>query len=123
MNGIQRARRELTAARLLVEHGLTEPSVSRAYYAAFYAAESALSSLGESRTKHAGVLMAFDRLVVRDLDPTCGRLLSRLYTLRGEADRSFDAVPAETARRVLADATLVVDAVEQWEADRRSGRE
>ncbi|MDN5918693.1 MAG: HEPN domain-containing protein [Pseudonocardia sp.] len=116
MRGIERARRELTAAGLLVEHGFSEPAVSRSYYAAFYAAESALSLLGESRAQHSGVLSAFVQLVVgrHGLDPTSGRLLRRLYTFRREADDSFDAVPDETARAAVADATRVVDAVARW---------
>lgn len=121
MNGIERARRELTAAQLLVDHGLCEPAVSRAYYAAFYAAESALLLLGESRSKHSGVLSAFGQLVVlrHGLDPAFGRLLRRLYTLRSEADYSFDAVPEETARGAVADSTRVVDAVERWSAEQQ----
>lgn len=80
----------------MVDHGLTEASVSRANYAAFYAAESALLILGESRSTDAGVLSAFGQLIVREhgLDPTFGRHPRRLYTLRSEADYSFDVVPS-----------------------------
>lgn len=120
--GIGRARRELAAARLLIDHTLCEPAVSRAYCAAFYAAESALLVIGETRSKHSGVLSAFGRhvVLVHGLDPEIGRLLHRLFTMRGEADHSFDAVEPATAERALSDAARVVDAVERWIADRPS---
>jgi uncharacterized protein (UPF0332 family) len=47
--GIARSRRELDAAQLLADNGFSAQAVSRAYYAAFYAAEAALLSLGETR--------------------------------------------------------------------------
>lgn len=49
---LKRSDRELGAARALAENGFTEQAVSRAYFACFYAAEAALLSLGETRSKH-----------------------------------------------------------------------
>lgn len=53
--GIARPRQELAAAQLLAENGFAAQAVSLAYYAAFYSAEAALLSLGETRAKHSGV--------------------------------------------------------------------
>lgn len=115
-----RSRREIEAARLLTEGGFAAQAVSRAYYAAFYAAENALLALGETRSKHSGVLAAFERLVVREggLDPEAGRLLRSLFRRRNEAD--YGAAPAsqEEAEKAMRDAEHVVDAVESWLATR-----
>jgi uncharacterized protein (UPF0332 family) len=75
--GLERARQELAAAELLAGHGFNAQAVSRAYFAAFYAAETALLALGETRAKHSGVIAAFAQLLVRDrqLDEAAGRLL------------------------------------------------
>jgi predicted nucleotidyltransferase len=51
--------------RTLEEALFSAQATSRAYYAAFYAAEAALLSLGETRSKHSGVLSAFGLLVVK----------------------------------------------------------
>jgi uncharacterized protein (UPF0332 family) len=77
--GLDRAHQELAAARLLESAGFPAQAVSRAYYAAFYAAEVALPRLGETRSNHAGLISAFIRLAVRDgdCDERAGR--SRLH--------------------------------------------
>lgn len=118
--GLDRARRELEAATLLVEHRLAEPAVSRAYYAAFYAAEAALAELGVTRSKHSGVISAFGEQLVRQhgFDPRTGRLLRLLFTRRGAADYSFDPIRTESAGFAVADATRFVAAVEDWVAAR-----
>ena len=60
---MRRSRQELEAARYLAGGGFAPQAVSRAYYA-FFAAEEALLALGETRSKHSGVLAAFEKLVV-----------------------------------------------------------
>src|SRR5436190_8466483 len=62
---LSRSRRDLDAARHLASGGFFGQSVSRAYYAAFLAAEDALLALGEARSKHSGVIAAFGQRVVR----------------------------------------------------------
>ena len=115
-----RSRQELEAARFLAEGGFPLQAVSRAYYAAFYAAEEALLALDETRSKHSGVLAAFESLVVREggVDPSAGRLLRSLFRRRNEAD--YGAVPAsrEEADGATSDAERVIDAVESWLATR-----
>ncbi len=62
---LDRADQEVGAARALTEGGFTSQAVSRAYYAAFYAAEAALLAVGETRSKHGGVISAFGKYVVQ----------------------------------------------------------
>jgi uncharacterized protein (UPF0332 family) len=114
--GLARCREELAAARLLADKGFTAQAVSRAYYAAFFAAETALLALGETRSKHSGVISAFVRLLVRrgQLDEESGRLLRSLFERRNEADHSPVDVPLEEAKAAIGDAELVVGAVEAW---------
>jgi uncharacterized protein (UPF0332 family) len=117
---LTRSRRELEAARFLAEGGFFAQAVSRAYYAAFYAAQEGLQALGETRSKHSGVLAAFEKLVVREggADPDSGRLLRSLFRRRSEAD--YRAAPAsqKEADEATRDAERVVDVVESWLADR-----
>lgn len=118
--GIGRARQEVEAARLLAASGFAAQAVSRAYYAAYYAAEAALLHLGETRGKTSGVVSAFGRLLVRDrgVDEQAGRLLRSLFERRSQADYDLAAVPRTEAERAVADAELVVAAVERWLAER-----
>jgi len=114
--GLERCSEELAAARLLAGKGFEAQAVSRAYFAAFFAAEAALLALGETRSKHSGVVSAFVRLLVRggQLDEEIGRLLRSLFERRNEADCSPVDVPAEEADAAIRDAERVVDAVETW---------
>lgn len=118
---MKRSRRELEAARFLADGGFAAQAISRAYYAAFYAAEEALLALGETRSKHSGVLAAFEKVVVREggVDPATGRCLRSLFRRRNEAD--YGAAPAskKEAEEATRDAEYVVDAVESWLAARR----
>lgn len=114
--GLIRAREELAAAQLLAENGFAAQAVSRSYFAAFYAAEAALLSVGEVRSKHAGVVAAVARVLVRDrgLKPEAGRLLRSLFERRSRADYDVGDTPAEEAGRAVADATTVVDLIQNW---------
>lgn len=93
-------------------------AVSRAYFAAFYAAERTLALLGESRSKHAGVIAAFGKHVVREggLGEEVGRLLRSLFERRNEADYTGAEPPEEESFAAIADAERFVEAVEVWMA-------
>ena len=106
--GLARCREELAAARLLADKGFTAPAVSHAYFA--------LLALGETRSKHSGVISAFVRLLVRrgQLDEESGRLLRSLFERRNQADSSPVDVPLEEAHAAISDAERVVGAVERW---------
>ena len=114
--GLDRCREELAAARLLADKGFTSQAVSRSYYAAFFAAETALLALGETRSKHSGVISAFVHLLVRrgPLDEETGRLLRSLFERRNQADYSPVGVPLSEADVASRDAERVVDVVEAW---------
>jgi uncharacterized protein (UPF0332 family) len=124
LTALTRSRREIEAARLLAEGDFGAQAISRAYYAAFYAAEQALGSLGESRSKHSGVIAAFGRLVVREggLEQETGRILRSLFEQRNDVDYGEAVASGEDAERAIRDAQRFVDAVESWLTDReRSG--
>jgi uncharacterized protein (UPF0332 family) len=113
---MRRARDELAAAQLLADHGFAAQAVSRAYYAAFYAAEAALQTVGVVRSKHAGVVAAVARVLVRDhgLEPDVGRLLRSLFERRSRADYAIGGTPIEEATQAIADAESVVAALGRW---------
>lgn len=121
MTSLARSRREIDAARLLGASDFAAQAISRAYYAAFYAAEQALASLGESRSKHSGTIAAFGRLVVREggLDEETGRILRSLFEQRNDVDYGEAVASREDAELAIRDAERFVDRVESWLAERR----
>jgi uncharacterized protein (UPF0332 family) len=113
---IARAEEELGAARLLARGGFAAQAVSRAYYGAFYAAEAVLLELGETRSKHSGVVAGFVRVSLGPggIDPDAGRLLRSLFDRRAQADYSEDAVPPEEAAAAIEDGETVIRAAISW---------
>lgn len=94
---------------MLADAGFGAAAVSRSYYAAFYAAEAALLALGETRSKHSGVVAAVAQVAVRrhGLEPQAGRLLRSLFDRRSQADYGFTVVPLEEAAIAVSDAERV----------------
>lgn len=117
---MDRARHELEAAELLSAHGFAAPAVSRAYYAAFYAAEEALALVGVVRSKHSGVVAAAATILVKQhgLDTEAGRLLRSLFERRSRADYGIDDTPAQEATQAVKDGSAVVTTIQRWMAHR-----
>lgn len=111
-----RSRQELEAARVLAEADFSPQAISRAYFAAFFAAEGALLVLGETRSKHSGVISAFGRHVVREggFSESNGRLLRALFERRNEADYGLQSATVEEAAMTIRDAETFVNAVITW---------
>lgn len=97
--GLARSHDEIQAARLLGGAGHCAAAVSRAYYAAFYAAEAALLTLGETRSRHSGVTSALAQIAVKRhaLEEEAARLLRSLFDRRSEADYGMSVVAREDA--------------------------
>lgn len=71
---LSRSNRTVEAARALAAGGFYQESVSRAYYAMFYAAKAAAVSEGIRASKHSAVVAAFGQLFA-----STGRLPKHLH--------------------------------------------
>jgi len=104
---LERANKYLKSADLLIEAGDNESSVSRAYYAMFFAAEAVLLTKGLSPSSHGGVLSVFGEHFVKPgiFPRTMGKALNRAYSKRqlGDYEHRF-VISAKEAKEVLADA-------------------
>ncbi|MBI4770924.1 MAG: HEPN domain-containing protein [Chloroflexi bacterium] len=92
-NWLARAREYLRAAEHEFNGEFYARSISTAYYAMFYAATAALTSIGVSRARHSGVESAFGEYFVRTgkINREVGQLLSRAREDREESD--YDEIP------------------------------
>jgi len=114
---LTRAASDLDVSRLLIDAGFSDQAASRAYYAAFYAAEAALLRLGETRSSHSGLIAAFGSLVVKKggFEQNTAALLRELFDLRNDADYELlGSITRVHAERALASAERFVNAVREW---------
>jgi uncharacterized protein (UPF0332 family) len=115
---LQKARRALSGARLLLQAGDTEGACSRAYYAMFDAAHAALISVGgelpDAPIKtHNGLIGAFGRHVVlgKHLPAEHGENFNKVQRLRQLADYTGDPVGIPDATWAIEQAEIFVRAV------------
>jgi len=104
---LTKARDKARVARELFGKDHWEDAVSRAYYAAYHAAQAALLTEGQRGETHRGVVLLFGLLLVKTgkLDRRWGKLLANLKDDREASD--YDAlsfIDEATARRALEEA-------------------
>jgi uncharacterized protein (UPF0332 family) len=103
---LDRSKRALKSAGLLLDHGDGPAAVNRAYYAAFWSAQAALMEFQEAPRTHTGVQGRFYiRMVETGLVPIeTARTLGYANTLRQGAD--YDISPTIETEAI---ATLILD--------------
>ncbi len=114
---LDRADEALQAARLLLYNGLIRDSVSKVYYAVFYAATSVLISIGKNPSKHSGVISLFGLELVKkgSIDAKYGRMLSTAFDDRNISDyRVSQEVSVETAETRIAEAEEFLSRMERY---------
>jgi uncharacterized protein (UPF0332 family) len=114
---IQKARRYLKSAELLLKDKDYESSVSRAYYSMFYAAEAALLTKGLSFSSHKGVISGFGEHFVKTgiFPKEMARELNLAFEKRQLGDYEYTSlISQEDAEEVLQKAKDFVDAIARW---------
>ena len=114
---IEKARRYLRSAELLIQDGDYDSAVSRAYYAMFYVAEAALITKGMTFTSHKAVISAFGQYFVKTgiFDKRMGRDLNIIFGERqlGDYESNF-SISKDNARRTFESARVFVDQITAW---------
>lgn len=114
---IENARETLDAAKVNLDNDFYVSSVNRCYYAAFYAANALLATIGEAHSKHSGVISVFRQRFIKtgELPVELSEIYEDLMESRQSGDYDlFTSIEPETARQLLEKAHQFVDEVEQW---------
>jgi uncharacterized protein (UPF0332 family) len=112
---LHKSRRSLAAAERLLGDGDYDFAVSRAYYAMFYAAQALLLTRDIRRSKHSGIIAAFNEQFVRE-----GKVPHQLFISlrdafddRAEGDYGLVVISEEQACAGIAAAREFVEEVSQ----------
>ena len=117
---LDRVRRALQTARLVLDDGDGPAAVNRAYYTAFWTAQAALRGVGETPRTHAGVQGRFYVRFVEPglVPPAAARTLAYAGTLRQGADYDISPVfDPDAVAALIADVAAFLQAVEPLLAD------
>jgi uncharacterized protein (UPF0332 family) len=108
---LEQADESLDSAQLLLDHKKYRPSVSRSYYAMFYAVQALLIRKKIITSKHSGAIALFNREFVKNdiFDREFSRWLQEAFDLRQRADyREMFIVSSERAKSILDNARFFV---------------
>jgi uncharacterized protein (UPF0332 family) len=111
---LRMAREALNAARLLLDQDFLRDSVSRSYYAMFYASKAAVVSEGLEANRHSAVISAFGLRFVKSgrIPADLHRSLRTAFDERQLADYTIDwQVSREATNARWVEAERFVDAV------------
>lgn len=111
------AEEDLGLSSEIIDGGHYRVAASRAYYAAFYAMQAALLSMNITRSKHSGVISAFNLQFVKPgIFPShFGTLISDLFRYRNIADYEFEhRIGADEASKSLKAAEEIVGAITDY---------
>lgn len=115
---LTKAKRNIQAAQLLFDNQLFDESANRAYYAAFQAALTALSTIGVKmeRMSHDAVQANFNTELIyrRKIYPAhLKSYLPDLQAARNEADYTLKSVSKKVAERQIKKANEFVERIAQ----------
>jgi len=114
---IEKARRYLKSAGLLIQDGDYDSAVSRSYYAMFYSAEAAPLKKKMTFTSHKAVISAFGQHFVKTgiFDKRLGRDLNIIFDKRQLGDYGSDfSISEDSARRAFESAREFVEHLAEW---------
>lgn len=113
---LEQADESLDSAQILFEHKKYRPSVSRSYYAMFYAVQALLIRKKIITSKHSGAIAVFNREFIKNniFDKEFSRWLQEAFDLRQRADyRELFTVTNERAKSILNNARSFVKEIKK----------
>jgi len=114
---VKRAKRYIRSAELLLNDKDYESSVSRTYYAMFYAAQAVLLTKKLTFSSHKGVISAFGKHFIKTgiFPKEMGRELNRAFEKRQIGDYGYTFVVSdEEAVQMLRYGKEFVDKITSW---------
>jgi uncharacterized protein (UPF0332 family) len=114
---IERAKKYLRSAELLLNEGDYESSVSRTYYAMLYVAQAMLLTKNLSLSSHKGVISAFGEHFIKTgiLPKELGRALNKAFEKRQIGDYEYTfVISIEEAEEILDAGAKFVEKIAQY---------
>ena len=114
---VEKARAKLEVAQELLQNQHYDDAISRAYYAAFHAAQAALLFEGQKAETHRGLVSLFGLLLVKTgkIAPRFGKMLANLKDDREAGDyETITYLDEESAEHAVREASDFCAAIEEF---------
>jgi uncharacterized protein (UPF0332 family) len=114
---LEQAEESLESSQLLMNNDKYRPSVSRSYYAMFYAVLALLAKERRHTSKHSGAISIFNREFVKKglFDKEFSRWLQEAFDLRQRADyREMFSISSERTKSIFEHAQAFVAEVKRF---------
>jgi uncharacterized protein (UPF0332 family) len=107
---------DLETAKILLDINRYRPSISRAYYSMYYAAQTLLLSIGLETSTHKGVIKLLNSHFTNTgkISKDIAKLLKSTYDLRQSGDYNADFIAdSDTAKTAITNAQKFIDEVQR----------
>lgn len=114
---IERAKKDLQAAKILFENNLFSQSLNRSYYAIFHSVRAIYAYEKFDSRKHSGIISHFNKRYVKKgiFSKDYSRILMGAEKIRNKSDyNDFYIASKEEAKNQIVDAKVFIDTMEKY---------
>ncbi len=114
---LEKAKKDLAAAKANAEQGFYDVSANRSYYAIFHAARAVLALTGQDFRKHSGVIAFFRKEYVKTgiFETKLSDIIQDAFEIRTDCDyEDFYVVAKEDVEQQIQNADYFVNKIEEY---------
>lgn len=114
---LEKAKKDLAAAKAIAEQGFYDVSANRSYYAIFHAARAVLALTGQDFRKHSGVIAYFRKEYVKTgiFETRLSDIIQDAFEIRTDCDyEDFYVVAKEDVEQQIQNAEYFVSKIEEY---------
>ena len=114
---LEKAKKDLAAAKATAEQGFFDVSANRSYYAIFHAARAVLALTGQDFRKHSGVIAFFRKEYIKTgiFETKLSDIIQDAFEIRTDCDyEDFYVVAKEDVEQQIQNAEYFVNRIEEY---------
>lgn len=114
---LEKAKKDLAAAKATAKQGFYDVSANRSYYAIFHAARAVLALTGQDFRKHSGVIAFFRKEYVKTgiFETKLSDIIQDAFEIRTDCDyEDFYVVSKEDVEQQIHNAEFFVNRIEEY---------
>ncbi|MBR5427973.1 MAG: HEPN domain-containing protein [Clostridia bacterium] len=114
---LEKAKNDLSAAKIIAEQGYYEVAANRSYYAIFHAARAVLALTEQDFRKHSGVIAFFRKEYVKTgiFEKRLSDIIQDAFEIRTDCDyEDFYVVAKEDVEQQIANAEYFIIQIENY---------